>query len=211
MSCFISFCVVLQPRKQNVWFWIRGSFVCDIIFRWRVYIPGLIETCVLSMGKRTWATLQGGGKTRAYRLTDSTSSLTFFQKNVVLSTFFKIKLMKIHSFIFHFHYIKKTWMAGGEVLDGIILNFRKLLPIFGWMEIINSYCNRWFWKPLDDIRGPPRPGPRGQNVCAVGRGPLRASKRKELQKNIYHPSSYRPNAFQQWRLFRNFSFPPKLI
>ena len=144
MSCFISFCVVLQPRKQNVWFWIGGSFVCDIIFRWGVYIPGLIETCVLSMGKRTRATLQGGCKTRAYRLTDSTSSLTFFQKNVVLSTFFKIKLMKIHSFIFHFHYIKKTWMAGGEVLDGIILNFRKLLPIFGWMEIINSYCNRWF-------------------------------------------------------------------
>ena len=30
------------------------------------------------------------------------------------------------------------------------------------------------------------PGPRGQNVCAVGRGALRASKRKQLQQNNYH-------------------------
>ena len=53
MSCFNSFCVVLQPRKQNILFWIVGSFVCDINFRWGVYIPGLVEIYVLSMGKRT--------------------------------------------------------------------------------------------------------------------------------------------------------------
>ena len=55
MSCFNSFCVVLQPRKQNILFWIVGSFVCDINFRWGVYIPGLVEIYVLSMGKRTCA------------------------------------------------------------------------------------------------------------------------------------------------------------
>ena len=54
MSCFNSFCVVLQPRKQNNLFWIVGSFVCDINFRWGVCIPGLVEIYVLSMGKRTW-------------------------------------------------------------------------------------------------------------------------------------------------------------
>ena len=53
MSCFNSFCVVLQPRKQNNLFWIVRSFVCDINFRWGFYIPGLVEIYVLSMGKRT--------------------------------------------------------------------------------------------------------------------------------------------------------------
>ena len=53
MSCFNSFCVVLQPRKHNILFWIVGSFVvCDINFCWGVYIPGLVEINVLSMGKR---------------------------------------------------------------------------------------------------------------------------------------------------------------
>ena len=32
---------------------VVGSFVCDINFRWGVYIPGLVEIYVLSMGKRT--------------------------------------------------------------------------------------------------------------------------------------------------------------
>ena len=53
MSRFISFCVMLQPKKKNVRFWIGGSFVYDIIIRWGVYIPGLVEIYMLSMGKRT--------------------------------------------------------------------------------------------------------------------------------------------------------------
>ena len=67
----------------------------------------------------------------------------------------------------------------------------------------STLATRWYlWVP---------PGPCGQNVCAVGRGPLRASKWKELKQNNYNLSVEWPNAFQQWRLFRNFSFLPKLM
>ena len=52
------------------------------------------------------------------------------------------------------------------------------------------------------------PGPRGQNICAV----LHASKRKQLQQNNYHWSVNQMHFnFQQWRMFQNFSFPPKLM
>ena len=60
MTCFNSFCVMLQPREQNILFWIVGSFVCDISFCWGVYIPGLVEIYGLSMGKRTWMFIRGG-------------------------------------------------------------------------------------------------------------------------------------------------------